>query len=112
MGTDGDAVLPVKWESPSSGGTETDYTPGEVNPWEDVLAARGIYPQRPAPDATIRKTVKLSQDGSDRMTFEDVENAPVTLTALTQGGFDINNVVWDDPGGIVYDNDGLAVTVT
>jgi len=87
MGTDGDAVLPVKWESPSSGGTETDYTPGEVNPWEDVLAARGIYPQRPSPDSTIRKTVKLSQDGADRMTFEDAENTtPLTLTDLATGG--------------------------
>jgi len=87
MGTDGDAVTPVKWESPTQGGTEENTVPSEADPWEDVLAIRGIYPQRPAPDTTIRKVAKISQDGSDNLTFEDSENTtPLKLSDLLAGG--------------------------
>ena len=37
-----DKVKPLKYESPSLGGTETDYIPTESDPNEDFVAAKGI----------------------------------------------------------------------
>jgi hypothetical protein len=37
-----DKVRPLKIESPSEGGTQTDYLPTEVNPSEDYISAKGI----------------------------------------------------------------------
>lgn len=37
-----DKVKPIKLESPSGGGTETDIFPTEVDPSEDYLAAKGL----------------------------------------------------------------------
>lgn len=86
MGVDGDAVLPIKWESPMSGGTELDTVPTEIDPWEDRIASRGLWLQRPSPDSTIRKEAGCSQDGAGRMTFADIENeTPVTLSDLVAG---------------------------
>lgn len=108
-----DRVTGVKWESPAGGGTETDKQPTPVNPAEDYPQVRGVIIQRHTgpgeADHTNDEAVGLERDTSDRLILWDDENDPVTLSALTAGGFDINSVVWDVAGGIVYANDETAV---
>lgn len=102
-----DRVKPLKIEGPDSGGTQADEFPTSANKNEDFLDCRGISIQD---DSSDDETTLLSRDASGNMTFEDSQAGSYTLTELTSGGFDINNVVWDVAGGIVYANDEQAVT--
>lgn len=80
-----DRVLPMKMESPTSGGTETDYFPIELNPNEDGPSCRAIFLQN---DSSDDSNIEITRDASDpdNMTFKDeVNTTPVTLTELLSG---------------------------
>lgn len=105
-----DRVRPMKWESPAEGGTQTDEVPTELDPHEDHVDARGYLAQHPGPPATADELVGWERDEAGNMVFRDKSAGPVTLSALTGGGFDLNNVIWDNAGGVVYANDENVVT--
>lgn len=104
-----DRVRPRKLESPVTGGTQLDSFDTDLNPNEDYVDVRGVAIQS---DTSNDEAVLLDRDSSGNMMFQDDHNAPVSLTDLTNGGFDIDNVVWDVAGGIVYDDSDQAVTRT
>jgi len=104
-----DRIRPLKFESPDSGGTQTDDFPTGTNPNEDFVDSRGVTIQN---DSSDDDDVRVSRDSSDNMTFLDKNTGPHTLTALTSGGFDFNNIIWDVAGGVVYDVAENAVTKT
>jgi len=102
-----DRVQPLKFENPDTGGTEVDQFPTGLDPREDHVDCRGITVQN---DTSDDETVGIERDASDNLKLRDGVAGTYSLSALIGGGFDINNVVWDNAGGIVYDNDGQAVT--
>jgi hypothetical protein len=101
-----DRVQPLKLEDTSTG-TEEDLFPTALDRNEDFVDCHGVTLQDTESDDDA---VVLGRDGSGNMMFQDEHVAPVSLSALTAGGFDINNVVWDVAGGLVYANDENAVT--
>lgn len=104
-----DRVKPLKIEGSDTGGTEDDLFPTGLDPNEDFVDCRGVALQD---DASDDEQVTATRDGSGNLVLKDVANpSGKTLTALSSGGFDINSIVWDIPGGIVYDSAGDAVTV-
>ena len=104
-----DRVQVQKQESAALGGDPFDEEawPEPIEPQEDAIEAAGIYFQDPS---HRDETTLITRDGDD-MAFKDVNNpTPTTLTTMLAGGYDINSVVWDEAGGIVYADDGDAVT--
>lgn len=69
-----DKIKPLKIESPSLGGTESDPFPTETDPTEDYVAAKGIA-------LGNLDTILVSHD-SVNMTFVDTVAGPATLTDL------------------------------
>lgn len=102
-----DRVKPLKLESPDTGGVETDEFPTSLDTHEDYIDAHGVSLQS---TTSNDESVRTERDDSGNMVFRDVHVAPVTLTALTAGGFDINNCILDVAGGFVYAADELVVT--
>jgi hypothetical protein len=83
-----DRVHPLKLEHPAYG-TQTDFTPTELDPNEDHVSTRGVFLQN---DSSDDEVAHLTRDSSNRMTFQDADNVtPVTLTSLIGAA---------DPGGI------------
>lgn len=91
-----DKIKPLKIESPSNGGTQTDYLPTESNPSQDYVSAKGI-----AFEHNDNRTIDL--DGSGNIQFKDViETVAISVrklrTALynlfdnTSNGFVATNV--------------------
>ena len=81
-----DRVQVIKWESPASGGTQTDTVPTEINPNEDGLDARSLFLQN---DSSADSTVEISRDASNNMTFQDgVVSGTKTLADLLSGSDD------------------------
>jgi len=56
---------------------------------------------------------KVGVGSSDVILVEDASDGgkkkKVQASEFLSGGFDIDNIVWDNAGGIVYDNDDIAV---
>ena len=103
-----DRVRPLKFEDPATGGTQEDEFPTSLDPNEDAVDAHGLVLQD---DSSDDEQVTVTRDGSGNMVLTDVQNpAGKTLTSLASGGFDINDIVWDDAGGIVYDDSDVAVS--
>jgi hypothetical protein len=104
-----DRIHPLKIEGADTGGTQEDEFPTAADPNEDHVDARGSTYQN---DTSDDEDVGVERDSSDNLVLRDknVPGGPKTLSALISGGFDINDIVWDNPGGIVYDSSGLAVT--
>jgi hypothetical protein len=103
-----DRVQPLKLEDTATGGDEIDAYPTAVDKNEDFIDCRGIALQS---DTSNDEQAILSRDGSGNMTFTDVVTGAVfTLSMLISGGFDVNNVIFDNAGGLVYDNTELVVT--
>jgi hypothetical protein len=102
-----DRVQPLKIEAPESGGVETDQFPTSLDRNEDYLDCRGVALQNTTSDDEV---VRVDRDSSDNLVFEDPNAGSHTLSSLIGGGFDINNVVWDTEGDIVYDCSEQAVT--
>lgn len=71
-----DRILPLKIESPTSGGTQEDAFPTDVNHNEDYADLRGIVFQD---DSSDDELVYASRDASGNMTFTDI----VTGTTYT-----------------------------
>ena len=90
-----DKIKPLKIESPSTGGTETDYLPTESNPMQDYVSTKGI-----AFEHNDNRTVDL--DGSGNIRFKDVtETTYVTVRQLRTAATNIfdnssNSFVADD----------------
>lgn len=112
-----DRIRPLKWETDTTG-TENDEFQTLANPAEDHVDTAGVVIQRYVgpgeEDHTNDEVVRIYRDDSDPdcMMFKDGENTTaVSLSDLASGGFDINNVVWDTAGGIVFDSADQAVTV-
>lgn len=81
-----DRVQVIKWESPASGGTQTDTVPTEIDPNEDGLDARSLFLQN---NSSADSTVEISRDASDNMTFKDgVVSGTKTLADLLSGSDD------------------------
>jgi len=79
-----DRVRPLKYESPGTGGTQTDDIATSNNPNQDYPDVRGIAIQN---DSSNDETVIVSRDASSNMTFQDGVVAGVkTLTELLAGG--------------------------
>lgn len=103
-----DRVKPLKLESADSGGTQLDEFPSSLDPNEDGVDCRRVFLQD---DASDDEAVYAERDGSGNMRFVDQANPTgKTLASLGAGGFDINDIVWDDAGGLVYEDAGTAVT--
>ena len=117
-----DKVQPLKLEDSSTGGTELDQFPTELNPLEDHIETAGLV----LDDATHRdETTRIWREGSD-LKFQDTNNlAGCTLSELLAGGggggytatkrgqilYSVNattfvpaNPVVDDVGNIVTDD--------
>ena len=78
-----DRVKPLKIESPSTGGTQTDIYPHDLNPQQDAVDARGFVIQN---DTSDDETVVISRDASNNMTFKDgVVSGTKTLTEVLAG---------------------------
>lgn len=78
-----DRVHPLKLEHPAYG-TQTDFTPTELDPQEDHVDVRGAFFQN---DTSDDETVHVTRDSSSRMIFIDSENTTaLTLTELGTGG--------------------------
>ena len=77
-----DRVRPLKFESPDTGGTQTDEFPTSMDNNEDFIDLRGVAIQDNSSDD---EDVLLSRDSSGNMTFQDkVVTAPVSLHSLTE----------------------------
>jgi len=101
-----DRVQPLKIEDTSTG-MEEDLFPTALDRNEDFVDCHGVTLQGTESDD---EEVVLGRDDSGHMVFQDEHVAPVTLSALTSGGFDFNNILLDVAGGVVYANDENAVT--
>lgn len=78
-----DRIRIIKWESPASGGTETDFEPTEIDPHEDYADVRGVALQSATSDDDH---VVFSRDDDGNMTFQDEANVtPLTLSDLVAG---------------------------
>lgn len=102
-----DRIQPLKIEGTDTGGTENDDFPTGTDPNEDHIDCRGVTIQN---DTSDDEMVGIERDASDNLQLRDGVAGTYSLSALLGGGFDINNVVWDNAGGIVYDNSDQAVT--
>lgn len=72
-----DKVRPLKFESPASGGTQTDTFPTETNPAEDYISTKGI-----ALEGQDGRTIDLDSNGDIR--FKDATNTSGrTLKSIT-----------------------------
>lgn len=81
-----DRCAPIKWESPSKGGTQTDTVPTEIDPNEDGLNARSLFLQN---DSSADSTVEISRDASNNLTIKDgVVSGTKTLADLLSGSDD------------------------
>lgn len=76
-----DRIRPLKFEDPSTGGTQTDQFPTGTNPNEDFVDSRGTTYQD---DTSNDDDVRISRDGND-LTFLDKNNTEKTLTELVAG---------------------------
>ena len=85
---DGDLVVPVKWESPSQGGTEEDMSPSGLDPNQDGIAVRRVYIQ-PGTSGSLDKTVGLEREDatSELRLFDSLVSAK--LSDLLGGGSSI-----------------------
>lgn len=101
-----DRIHPLKLESPDSGGVETDEFPTSADANEDFVDVRGVAIQS---DTSDDEAVLVSRDADGNMTFVDDHVPLVTLTELTQGGFDPGILICTSAGGVVYDSDGHFV---
>lgn len=101
-----DKVRPLKLEDPASGGTETDEFPTSLDPREDHVQCAGIVLE----DATHSdENVRVYRDGDD-MKFQDTTNpTPATLSDLLAGGVNLNKMVLQESGALVYIGDGDIV---
>ena len=61
-----DRIHPLKLETPSTGGTETDNFPTSLNKNEDYIDSRGLVLQN---DTSDTETVYLDRDASDNINF-------------------------------------------
>lgn len=75
-----DRVRARKFESPESGGTQTDEFPTGLDPNEDYLDVRGITVQN---DTSNDETVLVDRDASDNLTFTDPVTGSKTLAELS-----------------------------
>jgi hypothetical protein len=66
-----DLVRPLKMESPTTGGTETDLFPSELDPAEDYIAVKGV-----ALEGNINTTISIS---NGNITFKDGDHNNVSL---------------------------------
>lgn len=121
-----DIVKPLKIESPSSGGTETDYLPTESDPSEDYLAGKGLSYEgldtylaekigrvltTKIPDDSIKVTYNAAGDVETVETF-------ITSTQITTNRLSKTTVAYDvdlNPTSEtleIYDTDGTTVLRT
>lgn len=77
-----DRVRPMKMETDVRG-TEIDEFHTPVDPSEDHIEARGFFIQN---DTSEDEVVLITRDSSNRMTLEDTENSPITLSQLLTEG--------------------------
>lgn len=79
-----DRIRPLKFESPATGGTETDDFPTALDKNEDFVDARGATIQN---DSSNDEKVIVSRDASDNMTFQDgIVSGVKTLTDMLASG--------------------------
>ena len=107
-------VQVMKQESTALGGSDADSGPDvadPINPFEDVIEAAGYEVQEP--DGSTRDDVVVITRSEGKMLFRDTENPVyVTLTALLAGGSDLNRMVLETDGKVVYVGDGDIVLRT
>lgn len=85
-----DKVLPLKLEHPTSGGTETDEIPAEVEAGEDHIATRGVvYQAAGVANTALDELVQSYRDASGNLVFhDDVLAGSRTLSQLAASGSD------------------------
>lgn len=91
-------VIPIKYESASTGGDAADdsellYTPAKPN--EDATSVRGVYLQN---DSSSDSVVLITRDALDNMTFSDVF-VTKTLSELGSAGADFDSVLTSEFDG-------------
>ena len=94
-----DRVRVLKIEKPSTGGTQTDVYPTDININEDAVDARGVVLQN---DSSNDETVIISRDAAGNMTFDDAANSIKTLTELSAAGSDDDQVKDNVPVGQTF----------
>lgn len=101
-----DAVRPLCLESPSSGGSQLDTSPTEVDPTQDAITAAGLFVNGPTIKGAVDKTVLVDRiNGSLRFTDQAVSrvlgelvSASAGQTTSHAGLFDIIHFLTDGPG--------------
>lgn len=101
-----DKIKPLKLEDPTDGGDELDQFPTAINPNEDFLDCRGVVLQS---GTSHDEAVQVTREG-DALYFKDAVAGTHTLASVVSGGFDVNNLILDVAGGIVYDNTEQVIT--
>jgi len=105
-GSNTDRVQVAKFESPGKGGTEEDFpAPGEIDPTEDAISARGMYCQ--VEGGPVDEDVWVARDGDD-LKLMDKNTGPHTLTQLASGG---SLPSASQVGEVLYSKDGSTFTV-
>lgn len=101
-----DAVRPLCLESPSSGGSQLDTSPTEVDPTQDAITAAGLFVNGPTTNGKVDKTVLVDRtNGSLRFTDQGVSrvlgelvSASAGQTTSHAGLLDIIHFLADGPG--------------
>jgi hypothetical protein len=95
-----DRVKPLKYENPTSGGTETDIFPTETNASEDYLVAKGI-----ALENNDNRLMDLDASGNIQFT-DNSETTPITVRKLRTA---VNNIFNNTTNGFVATNVQAAI---
>lgn len=103
-----DRIQPLKIEDSATGGVEVDPYPTATDRNEDYLDARGVAYQNATSNDDL---VRTERDSSNNLVLRDPVAGPHTLASLLGGGgFDVDTVVLDAEGRVVYNNAELIVT--
>lgn len=94
-----DKVKPLKFENPTSGGTETDFYPTEADPTEDYISARGVSIKN-------TDTMIVSSDVLDNITLTDPVNGTNTVKELRTA---LNNIFDNSTNGFIASNVQAAI---
>lgn len=99
-----DRVQALVWESPGKGGTQDEIVPKEINPNEDALDARGLFLQSAS---SADNAVSVQRDIDGNMKFQDGQNpSGYSLTQLAEGGSSINDMLVNQYGDVLSNQDG------
>lgn len=90
-----DSVRALKFESPSTGGTQTDSGPTECNPLEDALTAAGLFINGPTVTSADKACLVDRADGNLRLTDSFTSHVLAELVSTSTGQLGSHNALLD-----------------